>query len=86
MHGLCYYGNDKSNTQMLSRKQMEMILKDCIMNAENQTKTELVLSHCFVVTDDNGECFEFCHYSINEYFLQNIYFLTQVLKCGKPIF
>ena len=73
----------KSNTQMLSRKQMEMILKDCVLNAENQTKTELVLSHCFMVTDDNGEYFEFCHYSIYEYFFAKYLFFNASFEMRK---
>lgn len=73
----------KSDTQELSREQMEAILKDCVLNAESQARTELVLAHCFMVTDDKGEKFEFCHYSIYEYFFAKYLFYNASFEMRK---
>ncbi len=56
--------------QTLSRGQLLEILSNCSLPPEEgMDRLSLTIAHCFMTSNEDGEYFEFCHFTFYEYFL-----------------
>ena len=62
------------NDYKIYRGDLEKILKEHSLKAVDGIDMLVVITHCFMWCDENGQIFQFCHYTLYEYFLANYLF------------